>query len=250
MLPTHFKAIVIDDELNARLTLKALLEEYCPEIKLLADFERPQAALSYLLKNSVDVAFIDVNMPRMTGFELIESLQQPSLKIVIVSAYDHHGIQAVKAGAFDYVLKPIAINDLRQCIAKLQADQRRSSAIPPTENASFNLTIPLTNGIKVVDYRNIVSIASDNSYCDVVLTHQKKFVVTKSIGDFESQLTEKGFFRVHNTHLINTYHVDTIKLDGLGAVVMTDGREIPVSRRRMKDFKDEIQRRFGSYKEH
>lgn len=246
MLSTSYTAIIVDDERNARLTLKGLLEEFCPEINLLADFERPQEALSFLLKNQVEVAFVDINMPRMSGFELIENLRQPDMKIVIVSAYDDHGVQAVKTGAFDYILKPIAINDLRNCITKLLTTKKPNAGSPASESASYNITIPLTNGIKVVDYRNIVSIASDNSYCDVVLKDQKKVVVTKSIGEFQSLLSDKGFFRVHNGHLINTHHVDTIKLDGLGAVLMTNGNEIPVSRRRMKDFKDEIQKRFGS----
>lgn len=241
-----YTAIVVDDESNARLTLRALIEEYCPEIHLVGDFEKPQEAISFLLEHHVDIAFIDINMPKMTGFDFLASINRHGLKAIIVSAYDNYGIQAVKAGAFDYLLKPVAINELRQVVVKIQATELEKKVSKLPEEESFNFTIPLTNGIKVVDYREIVYLTSDNSYCDMVLANGKKFIVTKGIGDFESLLAEKGFFRVHNKHLINTHHVDTIKLEGLGSVQMNDGSDIPVSRRRMKDFKEEIQRKFGA----
>jgi len=241
-----YSAIIVDDESNARHTLSALLEEYCPEIELVGTFEKPQEAISFLLDHSIDLAFIDINMPRMTGFDLLESINRKGLKVVIVSAYDNYGIQAVKAGAFDYLLKPVSINELRQVVVKVQSVEAEKEPSKPLDEETFNFTIPLTNGIKVVDYREIVYLTSDNSYCDVVLANGKKFIVTKGIGDFESLLSEKGFFRVHNKHLINTHHVDTIKLEGLGSVQMNDGSDIPISRRRMKDFKEEIQRKFGA----
>lgn len=243
------QAIIIDDEHKARLNLRTLLADFCPEIEVVQDFEGGESAMAFLLKSKVDVVFLDIRMPGMTGFELLKNIKIGQQKIVIVSAHDDHGIEAVKAGAFDYLLKPLAIADLRELVQRLeQAEHKHEGAAGDEADESedeFKITVPHSYGFKILDYRTIIRIQSDNSYSEIHFVDGTELVVTKSLKEFEGMLSEKGFFRIHNKHLINLKHLVTFSLIDGGLVTTTNGSQLPVSRRRLKEFREVVKSKFN-----
>lgn len=245
-------AVIVDDESKARSNLQTLLEDYCPEISVVQDFEKPAEALSFLLKNNIDLAFIDINMPGMSGLELLNSLNG-RCRAVIVSAHDNFGIDAVKSGAFDYLLKPVAVNDLRSLIERLAKHERQTDApsqdlAQPAQNDDYKLSVPHSHGFKIIDLRSVLYITSDNSYCIITFDDDRTFTVTRGIKEFEDKLEKQGFFRIHNKHLINMNFLETFTMVDGGMVTMSNGKEFPVSRRRLKDFKQLTKDQFNSLK--
>lgn len=244
-------AIIVDDERKARTNLRTLIDEYCPEIKVVADFDGGVGALSFLLKAQVDIVFLDIRMTGMTGFDLLRNVKKNSHKVVFVSAHDQHGIEAVKADAFDYLLKPVSIGDLRELVARLEkAEQTPELKRAHLEDADeqgneYKLTVPHSYGFKVLDFRSIVRIESDNSYSEIHFIDGSELVVTKNLKEFEGMLSDKGFFRIHNKHLINLTHLVTFSLVDGGLVTTTNGAQLPVSRRRLKEFKEVVNSKFN-----
>lgn len=242
------RAIIVDDEKKARTNLRTLITDYCPEIEVIEDFDGGVSALSFLLKEQVDIVFLDIRMPGMTGFELLKNLKRKAQKVVFVSAHDEHGIEAVKADAFDYLLKPVSISDLRELVERIEkadsATDKNTSEEPEEHGDEFKITVPHSYGFKVLDFRSIVRIESDNSYSEIHFNDASSLVVTKSLKEFESMLSDKGFFRIHNKHLINLTHLVTFSLVDGGLVTTTNGSQLPVSRRRLKEFKEVVNAKF------
>ncbi|MFT5821298.1 MAG: two-component system LytT family response regulator [Crocinitomix sp.] len=236
-----FTAVIVDDEAKARENIKILIEDYCPEIELVNSFSNPKEGLSFLLRESVDLLFLDIRMPEMTGFELLENFIQKRPKTIIVSAHENYGIEAVKAGAFDYLLKPIGISDIRALVTRLfDVNEYETKSLD-----SNKISVPHGSGFKVVDLDNVMYIESDNSYCDLHIGGEGKLVVSCSIKEFERMLSNKGFFRIHNRYLINMKFLESFSLIDGGIVTLIDHTQLPVSRRKIKEFKTAVK---GKYK--
>lgn len=244
----QFTAIIVDDESKARSNLKSLIEDYCPEIAVLDDFEKPSIALAYLIKNDVDLIFLDIQMPEMSGLDLLKGINNWKGKAIIVSAYDSYGIDAVKSGAFDYILKPIGITELRAVIERVVRASlvQEKTTIEDKSDKDYKLTVPHSHGFKLIDLRTVIHIKSDNSYCVVTFEDGKTFIVTRGIKEFEISLHNLGFFRIHNKFLINLAFLETFTLIDGGVVTMINGDKFPVSRRRLKEFKQLTDNQFNS----
>ncbi|MBI1184960.1 response regulator [bacterium] len=246
----NYSAIIVDDETKARLNLAGLIEGYCPEITVTQSFSEGSLALKHLLKNKVDLVFLDVRMPQISGFDLLNSLKRNGEKIIIVSGYLEYGIEAVRANAFDYLLKPVAINDLRNLILRLENSEMNPTEIQGESDViattnSFKISVPHRYGIKVIDTSNIVRIESDNSYSNLFMTNGNRLTIAKSLKEFETELHNKGFYRVHNKHIINLKHMDSFSLMDGGFVTLNNNEKTPISRRRLQDFKILINKMFN-----
>lgn len=239
-----FRAVIVDDEAKARENVKALIEEYCPEIELVSDFSNPGEALSFLINEKIDLLFLDIRMPQMSGFEFLENFVKKEFKTIIVSAHEEYGIQAVKAGAFDYLLKPLGISDLRQLVVRLQD----LNGYPAKPADSDKINIPYGNGFKVIELGKLMYLESDNSYCDLHMTEGARLVVSSSIKKFEEILARKGFFRIHNRFMINLKFLESFSLEDGGRVTLVDDTRLAVSRRRLKGFKNAVKEKFHNLK--
>jgi len=248
MLIQEFTAVVVDDEKIARINLTLLLKEYCPEIQVIKEFDDGDSALKFLLKNKVDILFLDIKMPIMNGFEMLRNLTLNKHKVVFVSAYDDYGIEAIKAGAFDYLLKPISILSMRTLVSRLKMKDKRQVDNGIEDFSKTKISVPSGQGFKVLDINSIVRIESDNSYCQINLSDNSRLVVSCSIKEFETKLFDKGFFRVHNQHLIHLKFLENFSITDGGVVTMVNGDELPVSRRKLSAFKAAIKLRFISPK--
>jgi two-component system LytT family response regulator len=232
-------AIIVDDERYGRENLKQILETYCPEIKILGLAESVVNAMELVSTLNPDVVFLDINMPILDGFDFLKEYDDRHFKVVFVTGHDDFGIQAVKAGTFDYLLKPISIKELKQTVKKLLSVQIKSVQIIPTKEVN-KLIIPATHGFNVLAIDEIIRLEADGCYTTITTKDGKNTVVSRTLKDFEDSLSKDQFLRTHKSHLINIKYIkDYSNLSGRH-VTMTDGSKIEISRRKAPDFVQKI----------
>jgi len=241
------KAVIIDDEKDSIDTLKWKLENYCPDVSVISSFEKPADGVSYLKKNPVDLLFLDIEMPMLTGFDVLEELGRDiSFDIIFITAYDNFGIQAVKFSALDYLLKPVQNKELKEAIDK---HLKKSQQKIPSEQIDLllnnvqaerkgkrgRIALASKESIEFVDPNDIVVCEANSNYTNIYLVEGRKRVISKTLKEFEEMLLQFDFFRPHNSHLINLGRVkEFIRGDG-GYLVMENKMRIPVSKNRKEE---------------
>lgn len=236
--------ILIDDELDGLEDLKESVEKYCPEISVQGTFQVPGEGMEAIKKIKPDLVFLDVQMPGMSGFDLLKKLSPTSFNVIFVSAYDRYAIKAIKFSALDYLLKPIDVDELIQAVSRvkeripplqysvqsiLQNSQHKSGRIE-------RLAVPSTDGIDFIDVRDIIYCKADSCYTYIYLTNHQTKLVTKILKDFEDMLTDSGFCRVHHSFLINLSHVKNYVRGEGGYVILTENHHVDISRRKKDEF--------------
>ncbi len=228
-------AIIIDDELHGRENLKMIIENYCPEIEILGLAESVIKARELVSAFSPDVVFLDINMPVLDGFDFLEQYNERNFEVVFVSAHEEFGINAVKAGAADYLLKPVNIKELKLTVKKLLSIcNKKAKSVIALE--TDKLVIPVTHGFNVLLIDDIIRLEADGCYTTVIIHNGRNTVVSRTLKDFEDTLPKEKFFRIHRSHLINLKFIkDYSNLSG-NYVTMMDGSRIEISRRKAPDF--------------
>jgi two-component system LytT family response regulator len=241
------KAVIIDDEKDSIDTLKWKLENYCPDVSVISSFEKPADGVNYLKKNPVDLLFLDIEMPMLTGFDVLEELGRDiSFDIIFITAYDNFGIQAVKFSALDYLLKPVQNKELKEAIDKHlkktqqkipseQIDLLLNNVQAERKGKRGRIALASKESIEFVDPNDIVVCEANSNYTNVYLVEGRKRVISKTLKDFEEMLMQFDFFRPHNSHLINLSRVkEFIRGDG-GYLVMENKMKIPVSKNKKEE---------------
>ena len=244
MLKT-LKAILIDDELSSLQNLTQKLEEFCKQVIVVAAVQEPQEAILLIKKHRPDVLFLDVEMPKMNGFMMLEELGEYDAEIIFTTAYNHYAIDAMRISAFDYLVKPVSIQELEKAVSRLlerkltHTHERLNilqQSIKENKSQENKIAVPLNDGLEFILIKNIVRIESSASYSRIYLFNGKSILVTKLLKDFEEILTPYRFFRVHNSHLINLNYIKKY-LRGVGSQVMLEnGDTIDVARRKKEEF--------------
>jgi len=233
------KAIIVDDEVNAIKNLKWELENFCEDIEVCDSFVNPVEAISAINYLKPDCVFLDIEMPEMDGFQLLNSLKYRDFDLIITTAFDNYAIRAFKESAVDYLLKPIDSDDLVKSVSKIKANKNKS-----TLGFEFNkilesivhkpkqskISLPISGKIIFVKPEDIVYCKSDGNYTEVFYKGNKKEVLSKKIKEVETLINNDIFFRVHNSFLVNLNYIsEFIKKDGQ-YLVLENGTSIPVSR--------------------
>jgi two-component system LytT family response regulator len=238
------KAIIVDDELSGRNNLCRLIEEHCHEVKVVSICSSASEAYSAILEKNPDVVFLDIEMPRETGFDLLSRIPKIDFRVIFVTAYDKYAIQAIKLNALDYLLKPVRSEDLVTAVQKVQSslkgnyDQLITSLLKSYGNGSKaeKLAIPVREGFSYVNIKDIIRCEADANYTRIVLFSNVKILSSKTLGEYEETLSDFDFIRVHKSHMINLSYVKNyVKGEG-GVIKMSDGYEVPVSRRKREEF--------------
>ncbi|MEZ5040678.1 MAG: LytTR family DNA-binding domain-containing protein [Saprospiraceae bacterium] len=235
-------AIILDDEKHSVATLAWKLNKFCPDVAIVAQFTDAPEALEYLQTNTPDLLFLDIEMPRLNGFELLEELKDPiSFDVILTTAYDEFGIRAVKANVLDYLLKPIQTQELKAAVEKHRQKRGRQMEVVasnlPEEPQSKKTRIALATkeSIEFVEPDAIILCSSDSNYSMIYLTNGRKKLISRTLKDVEEWLAPHGFFRVHHSHLVNLNHIkEYIRSDG-GYLVLSNGQTLPVARNRKED---------------
>jgi two-component system, LytTR family, response regulator len=238
-------AILVDDELGSLENLHQKLREFIMSIKVVAMTQRPEDAASLIREHKPDVVFLDIEMPRVSGFKILEDLREMDFKVIFVTAYNQYAIDAIRMSAFDYLVKPVIIKELRASIDRLvhasmskyreRLDMLRKN-LWDERSQDQRIAIASADSIQLTPIKNIIRIESNSNYSRIVLVEGKSVVVPKLLKDFESMLRSYGFYRVHNSHLINLAYVTKyVRGDG-GQVMMQNGDMVDVSRRKKDEF--------------
>lgn len=238
-------AIIVDDEKSSLQNLQLKLTEYCPDICVIASSEKPEEAIEFIRQYKPDVIFLDIEMPRMSGMRMLDELKEYTGEVIFTTAYAHYAVDAIRISAFDYLIKPVSIQELQNAVARLvrlkhsgtkeKLDILRRSG-STSKNQEDKIAIPSTEGLEFIEIKGIVRIESSSNYSRIFLSNGKNIFVTKLLKDFEDLLLPYHFYRVHNSHLINMNYIQKyIRGDG-GQVVMQNGDKVDVSRRKKEEF--------------
>lgn len=235
------KAIIVDDEQSARLTLKSILNEYFKEIVVIGEAESPGAAVTLIEEKKPDIVFLDIQMQTGSGFDVLESLDNRNFQTIFISAHKQHAFDSFRFNAADYILKPVRIKDLRDAIDKVKENLKNSSSPEEHPNlrhisqdqSRIQLVLPEIDGFSVVKLSEIIRCESLRNYTEITLVGLKKLIATKNLGEFDDLLIPHGFIRIHKSHIINLYHLSRYIKGRGGDVIMSDGGDpLPVSRDR------------------
>ncbi|HCA09954.1 MULTISPECIES: LytTR family DNA-binding domain-containing protein [unclassified Chryseobacterium] len=240
-MKTKIQACIIDDEQDGRDYIALLLENEFPDIQIVFQVSSVEEAYINLSKNTPDIIFLDVQLKDGTAFDLLSQFREVDAQIIFITAFENFAIQAIKNSAADYLLKPIRKMDFIIAVNKVLENMKKnknSSNISLNEN---KISLPTLQGFKLTNITDIIRCEADSSYTTFYLTDKTKIIVSKTLHEFEEQLTKYNFFRIHHKHLINLFHLkEYIKGKG-GQVVMADNSILDVSVRKKNDFLHKIE---------
>lgn len=242
------RSLIIDDEKLSRDLLRSLITEYCSEAEIIGEAGNVDTALSQIKEHAPDVIFLDIEMPGGNGFDLIKGMAgQNRFQTVFVTAYNQYAIQAIRAGAVDYLLKPVDIDELKTAVHKLYRNQSHIKPLPVHETNTGDvleqtLLLPYLKGVKILKLKDIIHLEADNNYTVIHLSGGAVFVVSKSLKELEHKLDDFWFFRPHKSHIINFYHCAEYSSDEGDHAVMSSGEKIAISRLRLNDFFEALHR--------
>ena len=234
------RAILVDDEAANLENLKILLDKHCPNIKVVAIASNIGEAFNQINLHHPDLLFLDIQMGKTTGFDLLNQLTEKTFEVVFVTAYDNYGIQAVKFAALDYLLKPVDPDELKVAVEKAEIRIKNKihgeqlnfllSQIKKNEPGTPKIALPQQHEIRYVSVDDIMRCVADNTYTFFFLSNGDKILISKPLKEYSDLLKPHGFVRAHQSHLVNPKFVKSwLKEDG-GTLLMDTGDKIPVSK--------------------
>lgn len=237
-------AIIIDDEMKGRVALKQKLQDYCPDIKLAGEASNGFEGLKLIDKYQPEVIFLDIQMPRMNGFEMLHQVKNKNFHLIFTTAYDQYAIRAIKYAAFDYLLKPVDIEELKTAIQRVQQDKKQHTGEKlevleqniSTRHPLNKIAIPTLDGLLFFDISDIIHLEAQSNYTAIYFHHHPRLLASRTLKEFEEMLPDTMFFRPHHSHLINLNYIKRyIKGDG-GQIEMQNGNFVDVARRKKDEF--------------
>jgi two-component system LytT family response regulator len=247
------RALLIDDEQNNLENLAFMLQNYCKGIEIAGMVSSAAEAREWLNQGNANVLFLDIAMPIENGFELLKSIDYDQYKIVFVTAFNQYALQAIKANALDYLLKPINIDELNDTVEKLKKVIENPNLSNDQKNSlnhflqtfgkkeqSRKIALPQIGGMSFVDVDDIVSLQADSNYTIIHLSNMQKMVISKTLKDFEELLDQNQFARIHKSYIIHLKYIKEYSSSDGGLVKMSDGNQWSVSRRQLDLFIDKM----------
>lgn len=237
-------ATIVDDEPYSCESLATLLERYCPDVKVLDVCYSASSALRSINEQKPQLLFLDIEMPHMNGFELLEKIPDIDFELIFTTSYDQYAIKAIRFSALDYLLKPIDQDDLRRAVQKAVSNNNHVSPLQikvlldklnQPSIAVNKIAIPTMEGLQMILVDSIVSCSADRNYTMIMLKNNQKIIASRTLKDMEEMLEDYPFIRVHHSYLVNLNEVEKyVKGEG-GYLLMSNGSNIDVSRSR-KEF--------------
>lgn len=234
------KAIIVEDEANSREILSNYLSKYCPSVDLVGEAESIEEAKKLIKKYTLDLIFLDVEMPFGTGFDLLDQLPDRTFETVFVTAYNQYAIDALNSHAAYYLMKPINIDELIKAVDYVTVIRKKEDALedrvltPKLNKVDGKITLPQQDGFQVLNVADILYCKADDNYTEIYLEN-KKILVSKTLKYFEEALSEFAFARIHKSYLVNVNEVVKYRRGKGGSVVVSNGKELLVSASKKKD---------------
>ena len=250
------KALIIDDEPHCVETLRLYLERYCPEVEITGECFDGDCAVKSIRDQNPDLIFLDIEMPKMNGFEVLEAVKDEKFEVIFTTAYDQFAIKAFKVSAADYLLKPIDKEELKSAVSQVRSRLENKNGLSAetyrqqleyllenihNQNNNFpNIALPTLAGLEMIKAEHIVHGEADGNYTRLHLEDGGSILISKTLKEVETLLENHNCVRIHNSHLINLLHLKRyVRGDG-GYVVLSNGKSVNVSRSKKDDLLDRL----------
>ncbi len=242
-----YKAIIVDDEAHGRENLSILLQENLPEIEVLAFAKEAFEAKTLIESLKPDLVFLDINIGKVNGIDLLNTFTDKSFKTIYVTAYDKYAIEALRAGAVGYVLKPIIteelMNEVKRVCAQISLSPANEDEIPEElKDAEYpeSIMINHSKGYFFIKVNDIVRLEALGSYCKVYTQDGETVTTSKTLKKLSALLNPEIFMRIHKTHIVNLNYVKEYKTSGDGTAILKDGTTIKVAVLKRAEFKQRL----------
>uniref|UniRef100_UPI00321780A4 LytR/AlgR family response regulator transcription factor n=1 Tax=uncultured Draconibacterium sp. TaxID=1573823 RepID=UPI00321780A4 len=253
-----YNAIIVDDEINLQETLEILIHRNCPEINVVGKAKSAAEGRELLKENEIHLIFLDISMPKETGFDFLASIPKENYVVIFTTAYEEYALKAIKANAIDYLLKPIDTIELKTAVNKATSLLALRSQKKETEkiyNESLdNLTEQIKSGqshftkitvvekfgYRVVELNSIRFLEADSNYTIIHLSSLDKIVSTKTLGEYEKFLDPNTFFRIHKSYIINLNYLKGYSSYQGYFAILDDNTKLSISRRRFNEFRETV----------
>ncbi|RYY68202.1 MAG: response regulator transcription factor [Chitinophagaceae bacterium] len=240
------RTIIIEDEPVSRDMMTLMLQRHKADIEIVDACSNPTDGIESIAKYQPDLVFLDIQMPKMNGFDMLQKISPINFEVVFTTAFDQYAINAIKISALDYLLKPIDSEELALAIEKCKVRLQDKKPFNQFGNLFNNLTnknpldktlaLSASDGISFIKMSDILRVEANGRYAKFYLLNKDTILVSKTLGDFEEILSVNQFFRIHDSSIINLNHVKKyIRGDG-GTVILSDNTELDVARRRKEEF--------------
>ncbi|WP_317900178.1 LytR/AlgR family response regulator transcription factor [Aurantibacillus circumpalustris] len=225
-------AILVDDEEKSLKNLTILLNEYCNNVEIINTASNALQAVKLILSNKPDLVFLDVQMPGYNGFDVLEQIGEVSSTVIFTTAHKEYAINALRKGAFDYLLKPIDGDDLKNCILRATEKISKEKNLDLSPNANKGIIeLSVKDGIIFIRQEKIVRLEASGSYTVFFMDNDIKHLVSKSMKEYEALLDPTVFFRCHNSHIINLKMVAKFNNNNGYFAELTNGSVVEIARR-------------------
>jgi two-component system LytT family response regulator len=236
------KAILIDDEVHCLDTLSMLISDYCPEVQVMGRCMSAKQGLAAIEKHQPALVFLDIEMPAMNGFELLEQFTEIPFAIIFTTSYDQYAIKAIRFSALDYLLKPVDPKELIVAVNKVQTQKQLPAAeqfqmllsqMQHKETGFKKIAVPTSEGFELIPAEEVIRCEADDNYTYLYLKNKNKIVACRTLKEMEEQLQDFNYFvRVHHSYMVNLNEVTKYVRGEGGYLVMSDGATVNVSRSR------------------
>lgn len=247
------KALLVDDELNNLATLEFLLHHDCNGIEVAGKALSAAVAREWLKSHYADVIFLDINMPGENGFQFLDSIKSQNFKIIFITAYNEYALQAIRASAVDYILKPINIDELQKAVEKVKRSLDNPVALEQNQalleylletvkkkSPPKKIALPQLGSTSFIEVDDMVSLQADSNYTIIHMKDMQKLVISKTLKDFEELLDESQFARIHKSYIVNIKYIKEYSTIDGGIVKMSDGNQWSISRRQLEFFLEKM----------
>lgn len=241
------RSIIIDDEENSRIVLHNLLTEFCEGIKVVATTDSIQSGIDAIKTHQPSLVFLDIEMPEENGFKLFDYFEKPSFDVIFTTAYDQYALKAFRFAAVDYLLKPIDLEELQNAIEKYKSKQntlinhQRFQTLRYNFNNSFRkLALPTSDGFIFVELDTIIRFEADSNYTIVFVKDGTKYLISRTLREYDELLSGLNFLRISRSHLINFNHIKKYVRSRKPIVEMADGSQINIAPSRKKEFLEKL----------
>jgi len=233
------KTVIVDDDYVSRMVLRDMLEKFLDNIEIIGEAGSVAEGIKLIEDKSPELVLLDISMPDGTGFDLLDKLKTINFNLIFITAYSEYAVKAFKYPAFDYIVKPLNVNELSKAILRIPHNKKvenesrikvlKENPVLPDENASKTIALPELNGFAIVNIEDIIRCEGKRNYTRIIFKEASEKIISRTLLEFEHLLSPLGFVRIHRSHLVNILNVVRyLKSDG-GMVELKTGELLRVS---------------------
>jgi two-component system, LytTR family, response regulator len=244
------KTVIIDDDYVSRMILKDLLEKFLENVELVGEAGSVEDGIKLISDTSPELVLLDISLPDGTGFDLLDKVKRVNFKIIFITAYSEYAIKAFKYSAFDYIVKPLNVDELAKAISRIPQIKKienkgmvktlKDNLLTPSDDGLKTIALPEQNGFAIIRVDDIVRCEGKRNYTRILFRNADEKIVSRTLLEFENLLTPLGFVRIHRSHLVNIVNVVRYLKSNGGMVELKTGELLKVSPKHKEELLNKI----------